>query len=182
MQGKVRQKRRRILIAGEGQSEQALVAWLQKLCDQRDQYVHLQFVSSGGGDSLEVVQASIRRKNRQATTRRRPINHIALLDFDRLGADKRIGRDALAEAARHAIHAILVHPNLEGLLLRLHMNQETRKIPASIALGQLRKLWPEYDKPATALQLENRFALDDLKRVAQQDNHISRLLSLIGLA
>lgn len=130
---------------------------------------------------MEVVQASIRKKGRQVTTRTRPINCIALLDFDRLDSDKRLGRNALAEAERHAVHAILVHPNLEGLLLRLHANQQTRNVPASIALGQLRKLWPEYRKPAGAMELESRFTLDDLKRVAQNDNQISRLLNLIGL-
>ena len=181
MPGMVRRKRRRILIAGEGQGEQALVAWLQELCDQERQCVHLQFTSSGGGDSLEVVQASTRTQHRQTRTRKPPTTCIALLDSDRLGPDNSVGRDALGEAERHNIHAVLVHPNLEGLLLRLHVKHETRMVPANIALGQLRKLWPEYEKPATAMELGNRFALVDLKRVAQIDNHISRLLSLIGL-
>lgn len=181
MPGKVRRKRGRILIAGEGQGEQALVAWLQKLCVQRDQYVHLQFVSSGGGDGLAVVRACIRMKRRQARTRKPPKNCIALLDSDRLRTDRSFGRDAIAAAGRHQIHTVLVRPNLEGLLLRLHASREDRKVTANIALGELRKLWPEYEKRATAMELENRFALDDLKRVAQKDNQISQLLNLIGL-
>ncbi len=115
-------------------------------------------------------------------TRKATKSCLALLDFDRVGTDQKAGRDALDEAERHEIHVILVHPNLEGLLLRLHADEETRKVPASIALAQLRKHWPEYEKPATAMELENRFALDDLKRVARKDEDISRLLGLVGLA
>ena len=181
MPGKVIHKRRRILIAGEGQGEQALVALLQKLCDQGSRNIHLQFVGSGGGDSLVVIRACVRTKHRQARTRKPPKNCIALLDYDRLRADRRVGRDAIAEAQRHHVHPVIIRPNLEGLLLRLHMNQEDRSVPASIALGELRKLWPEYEKPATTMELEKRYALDDLKRVARNDNHISRLLNLIGL-
>ncbi|MCY3939884.1 MAG: hypothetical protein OXG29_02255 [Gammaproteobacteria bacterium] len=181
MPGKVIRKRRRILIAGEGQGEQALVALLQKLCDQGNRDIHLQFVSSGGGDSLVVIRACVRTKHRQARTRKPPKNCIALLDYDRLHADRRVGRDAIAEAQRHQVHTVFIRPNLEGLLLRLHVNQETRKVPASIAHGELRKLWPEYEKPATAMELEDRFALNDLKRVAQKDDQVSQLLNLIGL-
>ncbi len=106
---------------------------------------------------------------------------IALLDSDRLDMDRKTGRDPIAEAKRDQIHTVRFRPNLEGLLLRLHAKQETRKVHAKTALYELRKLWPEYEKPATAMELENRFMLNDLKRVAQQDTQISQLLRLIGL-
>ena len=180
--GRVTRRRRRFLIAGEGQSEQAFVAWLQEQCDQSEYRVHFEFVSSGGGDGLEVVRLAIRARRKQAHTRRRCDRCLALLDSDRLLEDKRNKRDAVSEARRNGIQAVFVRPNLEGLLVRLHKGQENRQMPSEAAGRELKKLWPEYRKPSTAMELSRRFALNDLIRAAGHDNALEALLQLIGIS
>lgn len=137
--GKVTRKRRRILIAGEGKSEQSLVAWLQKLCIQRERRVHFEFVSSGGGDSLEVVRLAIRTRRKQADTRRRCEQCVALLDSDRLMEDTKRQRDAIALAMRNDVRSIFIQPNLEGFLIRLHKGQESRQVPTEAVPRELKK-------------------------------------------
>ena len=178
---KVTRKRRRILIAGEGQSEGSLVAWLQKLCDQEERRVHIEFKDSGGGDSLEVVRLAIRARRKYAHTRRRCNECLALLDSDRLTEDTKRQRDAIAHAKQNSVHAILIQPNLEGLLIRLHKGQESRQVPAEAVTRELNKLWAEYRKPATAMELATRFVLNDLIRTARHDDAIQELLQLIGV-
>ena len=176
---KVTRKRRRILIAGEGQSERSLMAWLQNLCLQREHRVHFAFVDSGGVDSLEVVRLSIRARRKQANTLRRCDECLALLDSDRLIEDTKKQRDAIAHARRNCVHAILVQPNLEGLLIRLHKGQGNRQVPVEAVTRELKKLWPEYRKPATAMELASRFAIKDLIRTARHDDAIQELLQLM---
>ena len=48
-------------------------------------------------------------------------------------------------------------------------------------MAELRKVWPEYSKQLTADQLSQRFTLSDVKRAAQHDSELQRLLTVIGL-
>ena len=50
-----------------------------------------------------------------------------------------------------------------------------------MAEKQLRKHWPEYRKSVNALILGKRFKLDDLLRMAQEDDDFKILLKKIGL-
>ena len=77
---------------------------------------------------------------------------------------------------------MLMTPNLEGLLVRLHEGHEARSIAAGDAERQLRKLWGEYGKGSlSADQLKRRFTLTDLKRVAHHDEELQKLLGTLGL-
>ena len=74
----------------------------------------------------------------------------------------------------------MLNPNLEGLLLKLHSGHERRQVRSQDALKELKKVWPEYDKPPTADQLDQRFGVSDLLRVAQHDEHLQRLFEILG--
>lgn len=77
---------------------------------------------------------------------------------------------------------MLAKPNLEGLLIRLYEGRETRAVGAGDAAGQLRKLWPGYDKGAlTSQQLKRQFGLADLKRAARHDEELRKLMAAVGL-
>ena len=102
-----------------------------------------------------------------------------LLDSDRIKQDRQAGRDAQSVASKEKLKLIFLHPNLEGLLLRLHEGHESRRIGDN-AEAELKKVWPEYSKQLTADQLRQRFALSDLKRAAQYDNELKRLLKILG--
>ena len=80
-------------------------------------------------------------------------------------------------ASRRGLQIVLMTPNLEGLLVRLHEGREAHAIAASDADGQLRKLWPEYKKGSlSADRLRRRFALTDLRRAALHDEELRQLL------
>ena len=105
-----------------------------------------------------------------------------LLDSDRVETDRVAGRDARASAVNSRIELVLIVPNLEGLLVRLHKGCETRFVPARDALRQLRRLWPEYRKGTlSAERLRRRFATADLRRAARHDEELEKLLEALGL-
>ena len=175
------QRRRVIFIGVEGKSDRAFVQFLRRICDEEGRHLHLDVKSATGGDSLRVVDHARRRLVRHPD-RRSLTARLVLLDSDRIEEDRRAGRDALAEASRWRLDVVLMTPNLEGLLVRLHQGRETQAIGAGDAEGQLQRLWPEYDKGSlSADQLKRRFTLLDLTRAARHDPQLRRLLDALGL-
>lgn len=133
---------------------------------------------AGGGDGAGVVEhcAKAIRKNKPHDKR------LVLLDSDRLAEDRRNGRDPAPAAAGAGIELVLLEPNLEGLILRLHEGQETRKPAPGSVKNDLKKLWSGYDKPPSADDLERRFGVDDLRRAARYDEYLRTLLKELELA
>lgn len=132
---------------------------------------------AGGGDSVTVVEAAARHISKRSDYS----EQLVLLDNDRIEQDKKAGRNAEVVATANSLEIIMLTPNLEGLLVRLHSGQEQRQIESQKALRELRKVWSEYDKPPTADQLDQRFGVSDLLRVAQHDEHLQRLFEILGL-
>ena len=106
---------------------------------------------------------------------------LVLLDRDRVDADLQAGLDAEAIASELGFRIIYQDPNLEGLLIRLHVGSEQKSVKRGIEGERLRKLWREYSKPPTAQQLIRKFGLDDLRRAALYDEGLRRLLDVLGL-
>lgn len=175
-----RVERRRVIFIGvEGVSDRAFVTFLQNCCDKKGLHLHLNTKPADGGDSVVVVEEAARYLNRHPG-RRDISDRLVLLDSDRIEQDRHAGRDAQSVALRENLELIFLHPNLEGLLLRLHEGYERRKI-VNNAEAELQKVWPEYSKQLTADQLKQRFALSDLQRAARHDNELKRLLEILGL-
>ena len=160
-------------------SDRAFVRFLQNCCDEQGLHLHLNVGLGYGGDSVVVVEEAARYLNRHFE-RRDISDRLVLLDSDRIEQDRHAGRDAQSVASKEKLKLIFLHPNLEGLLLRLHEGYESRKI-GNNAEAELRKVWPEYSKQLTADQLRRRFALSDLQRAAQYDDELERLLEILGL-
>ena len=133
--------------------------------------------SADGGDSVTVVESAAR----YIPKRSEYSEQLVLLDNDRIEQDKKAERNAEVAAAANSLEIILLTPNLEGLLLRLHSGQEQRQVGSQDALRELRKVWPEYDKPPTADQLDQRFDVSDLLRAARYDEYLKRFLEILGL-
>ena len=173
-------QRKSIFIGTEGESDRAFAQFLQRRCEQENLWIHLKIKPASGGDSVTVVEDIGRwlAKNDPGKDYRA---RLVLLDRDRIEQDMRAGRDVQTAAARFNLEIIFQDPNLEGLLVRLHRGQERRRIVASDVKSELRKLWPEYQKPSTAEQLRQRFTLDDVQRAAAHDQHLRKLLKVIGL-
>ena len=171
-------RRKRIFVGAEGESERAFAAWLQRLCDDRGLHLHLDVFVAGGGDGAGIVRRCAERCERREPCVRR----LVLLDADRIPEDRTNDRAPEPIAAEADIDLILLEPDLEGVLLRLHKGQETRKPARRNTESELRKFWPDYRKPPTADDLERRFDLGDLRRAAKRDTHLRRLLEGLGLA
>ena len=173
------ESRRVIFIGVEGVSDRAFVRFLQNCCDEKALHLHLNTKPADGGDSVVVVEEAVRYLNRHPG--RQDISaRLVLLDSDRINQDKQAGRDAQSVASKEKLKLIFLHPNLEGLLLRLHEGYENRRI-VNNAETELRKVWPEYSKQLTADELSRRFTLSDLQRAAQYDTELKRLLKILGL-
>ena len=171
--------RRVIFIGVEGKSDRAFVRFLHDHCEEKGLHIHLDTKSADGGDSAVVVEEAARYLNRHPG-RRDISDRLVLLDSDRIEQDKQAGRDAQSVASKENLELIFLHPNLEGLLLRLHEGHESRRI-VNNAEAELQKVWPEYSKQLTADELSRRFALSDLRRAAQYDNELKRLLEILSL-
>ena len=154
--------------------------FLQRLCDEAGLHVHLDVKPQDGGGSVAVIEQAGRWLERNRS-RRDYRARLVLLDRDRIEAEPQEGVKAQAAATRYKLTIVFQTPNLEGLLVRLHKGHEQRKIRASDAASELRKIWPEYQKPSTAEQLRQRFTLDDVRRAAVHDQHLRKLLEVIGL-
>ena len=76
---------------------------------------------------------------------------------------------------------MLQTPNLEGVLLRLHPDNEQRAVSANDAERELKRVWQSYEKPPSSSQLSKRFSVDDLRRAAKHDSELRQLLTAIGL-
>ncbi len=173
-------QRKPIFIGTEGESDRAFARFLQPLCDEAGLHVYLDAKPQDGGGAVNVVEQAGRWLERNPPKREYK-TRLVLLDRDRIEAEPQEGVKAQAAAARYKLTIVFQDPNLEGLLVRLHRGQEQRKIQASDSRSELRKIWPEYQKPSTAEQLRQRFTLDDVRRAAAHDPHLRKLLEVIGL-
>ena len=172
--------RRVIFIGVEGESERAFAQFLRICCDSEGRHLHLIIKPGGGGDSFSVVEEAHRHLERHPA-KRNISDRLVLLDRDRIEPDLKAGRDAQAAASRWNLKILFQDPNLEGLLFRLHPGHEQRRIMAGDAMAELRKVWPEYSKRPTAVQLSRRFTLSDVRRAARYDEELQKLLAVLGL-
>ena len=172
--------RKIIFIGTEGPSERAFGRFLARCCDAAGLHLHLEVKPATGGDTLVVVEEAKRRLDRHPAPREIKAR-LVLLDRDRLDQDVAAGRDPRPIALKEGITLVFQEPNLEGLLLRLHRGMEQRRVSGGAALAELRKVWPDYQKPPPAIQLNQRFSVSDLRRAAQYDGELERLLGILGL-
>lgn len=169
--------RKRVFVGCEGDSERSYVRWLQRRSDELDLHLHFDGWPAHGGDPLAIVISSI-AKMRERSARHGPYTAAAVLfDADKLGItparDKQIPR-----LTRQANMAVLAQTfDHEAILLRHFQGCKTLRPPAGKSLPRLRREWPEYSKPADALQLEARIDLAGLFRMISVEPAFARFLS-----
>lgn len=181
MTKRIIRQRKRIFIAGEGESEQSFVKWLQQLSDQQESHIHLDCQTLEGGGYKTMLERTVRECKRKE--RYRAKFSILLVDGDRAlrGDDGWSLLQLRQEASKHGIDVCVQHPNLEGLFLRMFPNKERLQPDSARAHSQLCQAWPGYEKPADARALADKFVLDDLLRVARIDEDLGGLLKMVGL-
>ena len=174
-----RLKRKPIFCAVEGEGEQSFIKFLQIFSDETGLHVQLDCKPLGGGGYSSMLNTAVHSRNRKG--RHNVKDAILLVDADRAERDDNWTIEKLrSEASKAKFTLCLQQPNLEGLLLRLVSNADLRP-PAANALQQLRKNWPDYQKPVDAQTLKSKIKMDDLLRVAKVDSDLRKLLSIVGL-
>ena len=173
--------RRRIFVGVEGKSEKSFVAWIQNLCDEAELRVHLDIWVAGGGDTKNILNLSIKRMNRLKEDKGNFDAALILIDHDRLENDLATDQDLAALIKSKDIEIIWQKPNLEGVLFRLHEGNENRIVTATDAKGKLIKLWPDYSKKVTVVDIEKRFSVHDLKRAPKFDKQLQNIVSILNL-
>ena len=179
MRKKLRRKEP-IFVGTEGASEAQFAYFLRDLCLAERLDVHVKVWKGNGGDSLSVVR-EMERYMRANELVREFSRKFVLLDEDRIVEDRRAGRDAITAAAKAGIQVVLQRPDIEGVLRRLHRGEEQRSVPREQSMVALRRLWRDYEKPASKEQLVRRFGLGDLRRAAEFDPQLRELVSGLRL-
>ena len=176
-----RNLRRRIFVGAEGKGEESFAKFLQIICDDECFQVHLDIRVCGGGDTQDVVEFSCTEFRQRSKLLGNYETAFILVDQDRFEQDKRSGRDPRRMLQDTSIELIWQVPNLEGVLIRLHQGNEQKFVPAKDSMRQLRKLWPGYSKNISAEELRKRFSIEDLRRVAQHDKRLRKVMELLNL-
>ena len=175
-------RRTRIFVGAEGESERSFAAWLQGLCDGEGRHLHLDIVVAGTGSSAKIIETCAGRCRERSRKHGSYRARLVLLDCDRLADRQQNEADPRPIADGAGIELVFLKPNLEGALVRLHEGQEARRPATARGAGRaLKRLWPEYRKPAPAAALRERFGLDRLRRAAGHDDQLRRLAELLGL-
>ncbi len=179
----MRIQRKRIYFAVEGEGEQSFIKFLQQISDQNKLHVHLDCEVLSGGGYKKMLDRAIIYRSRTEKKKGKAKESILIVDTDRAekNDDPWSIEDLTTEANKNTFTVCLQQPNLEGLLLRMLPGNEKLMPNVSTVQKQLSKEWQNYNKPADARTLMNKFSFDDLKRVARSDSYLKNLLIKIGL-
>jgi hypothetical protein len=176
--------RRRIFVGCEGDGERSYIRLVQRIVDDLHHKIHLdpQPLQPGGGDPFDLVRRAEEIITKVERTRVRYDEKYLLIDRDKLGNSRE--RDQQMRAILNRINAQVIwqDPTREALILRHLPGCETRR-PASaqIAMQQLLKQWPEYEKTMSANQLSNRIDFESLRRVAKVEDELRAFFASIEL-
>jgi len=175
-------QRTRIFVGCEGASERSYVKWIQDMADGVGLRLHFDPQIAGGGDPLAVVEESISALRKRESLQGKFARKAVLLDKDRIGQspgrDQRIG----PLVARHGLVLIYQEWEHEALLLRHYLPSRNLRPPAGASLPLLRVHWPNYSKPADALDLRRRLLLENLNTAISVEPDLRSFLHGLGFA
>ena len=179
---RLRQRRNRIFIGCEGQSERGYAALLSLLVEEVKLPLHLDSRVCHGGNPLSIVENSVAEMRRQTARRGAYTDQAVFLDGDHRSDSP----DRTARANRlitdNNLRPIWSMPNFEALLL-IHLPGCERLQPptSDIALQELRNRWPDYAKGMSATELRQRIDMAAVGRAAGVHRELRLFLISIGL-
>ena len=175
------ERRSRIFLGCEGESEQGYGVFLQRLADAAGLNIHIVIRNlQPAGDPLALAQKAVLlfdNENRKAAL----IGKAIMLDADRLSEAQDRGRRALELLARERFTTIWQRPDHEGLLLRHFAGHEHDDPPPGRSMQALQALWPGYHKNVAAADLQRELTLEHVARAARVTAELMSLLKMIGL-
>lgn len=175
------ERRSRIFLGCEGESEQGYGVLLQRLADSAELKVHIVIKNlQPAGDPLALVEKAIRQFKKDS--QKAPfIGKAIMLDADRLDEPRDRGLRALDLLTREQFTAVWQRPDHEGLLLRHFPGHEHDSPPRGRSMASLQAVWPGYHKNTAAADLQRQLSLDHVTRAARVTPELLSFLRLIGL-
>ena len=175
------ERRTRIFLGCEGESEQGYGRILQEFADAEGLHVHLVIKNlQPAGDTLALANRAVSLSGKEAQ-RAPPAGKAIMFDADGLGASRERGRNALKVLKQEGFIAVLQRPDYEGLLLRHFAGHERDDPPLGNSMSKLKALWPAYHKNMSAADLRQRLSLEHVIRAAEVTTELRSLLQIIGL-
>lgn len=177
-------QRQVIFIGCEGASEVGYAQLLQDFADAESLHIHLDIreLGPGAGDPLHRIELAVARLRFLRRARTDPTERFVFVDHDQAERDPQRAERATRLARDNNIHVVWQRPCFEAFLLRHLPGRATRRPPTSpVALKALRKIWVEYCKPMSRLELSARIDLDAVRRAAAVEPEFAAMLRRIGL-
>lgn len=177
-----RQKMVRYFFAVEGEGEVAFIKLINLFAGECGLHICFDVHNICGGGYEKFLSEAIVNRGRKASQHGHHKKSFLMVDSDR--ADR--GDDSWAldrlrsECNRNNFIACLQKPNLESVLARMFLGNESKNMNASDAKRALENKWPDYDKPADFMMLQQKFQIDDLLRMATYDVELANMLQILG--
>lgn len=172
-----------VFLGCEGESEQAYGQLLNQFLREKGLHIHLEVVAltPGAGDPMARLLRADQEIRRRAERRTAFRLKAVIMDSDQVVHDSARRQQAEHHARKLQIHIIWQEPCHEALLLRHFPDFAQRRPPTSReAASTLVRFWPEYRKPMTRLQLQDRIAFDDIERAARVEPGLAIFLNNIS--
>jgi hypothetical protein len=175
------ERRARIFLGCEGESEQAYGAFLQRLADGCELRVHILPANlRPAGDPLALSEKAVKvfaAEEKKGGFAAKAI----LLDQDRLEDHSDRGKRALNLLRIEGFITIWQRPDHEGFLLRHFVRHDRDDPPRGESMSALQSVWPSYRKNMPAAELMKTLSLTEVNRAAVVVPELRRLLELIGI-
>ena len=176
------ERRSRIFLGCEGESEQAYGTFLQKIADENGLSVHVLPVNlQPAGDPLALAQKAVRIYT-QEVKKGGFAGKAILLDADRLNEPPNRGKLALKLLADEGFTTIWQKPDHEGLLLRHFDGHMMDDPPRGSSMAALQMVWAGYHKNFAASDIKQTLSLPHVQRAASVIPALRTLLNMIGFA
>lgn len=176
------ERRARVFLGCEGESEQGYGAFLQRLADAKGLKVHVVPVNlQPAGDPLMLARKAAVELEREVKRGGTFAGQAVMFDTDRLADLRDGGREARAILARKRFVSIWQRPDHEGFLLRHFDGHERRDRPPRASMDLLTALWPEYHKSMSAAELQKKIGIEHVLHAATVEPDLTILLRLLGL-
>jgi hypothetical protein len=174
------ERRARIFLGCEGESEQGYGVFLQRLADEHGLRVHIVPVNlRPGGDPLALSEKAVKAYAREAG-KGRFAGKVILLDADRLEEPPDRGLSALDLLRREGFTTIWQRPDHEGILLRHFAGHEHDDPPRGRSFTALQAVWPGYHKNMSARELKRILSITHVQHAAGVIPELRALLTMIG--
>ena len=180
---KVRNTRKRVFVACEGESERGYAGFLWELAEASGLSLHFDLQLCRGGDHLAVVQETVAATERRTQQHGRFWKKTIFLDSDKRHENAERTRQADRMIAQSGLLPIWSTPCLEALILRHFPGREHAEPPTSdLALQELRRHWKEYEKPISRQALRAKFDMAHVQRAAGTNSGLLEFLKQIGFS